>query len=101
MLFYNGHCPPCQNLSQLVVRLSFGTIRRVPLQAAEAAEFYSRYPRYAGQILLIDGTRIAAGLRVFAALPRTVLAQWMQMLSGCRRRRDAAAGRPTGLRKVP
>jgi predicted DCC family thiol-disulfide oxidoreductase YuxK len=99
-LFYNGRCPSCQKLSRLAVRLSLDTIRRVPLDAAEAAQFYSRYPRYAGQILLIDGARITAGLRVFGALPRTVLSHWLRNIPAFRRRDRASAGLRNGLRKA-
>jgi predicted DCC family thiol-disulfide oxidoreductase YuxK len=76
-LFFDGHCPPCQWMSRLAVRLSLGTIRRVPLESAAAQRLYDRYPQARGQLVLLYRDHMYFGRPVFAALPPVVLGHWL------------------------
>ena len=79
-LFFNGHCPPCRWMSRLAVRLSLGSIRRVPLESADAQTLYEAYPQARGQIVLLYRQYMSFGRPVFAALPLVVLAHWFNVL---------------------
>lgn len=72
-LFYKDSCPPCRWMSKLAVVLSCGTIRRIAISSIEARALYAIYPQHAGQLLLIEGSRLTAGRLVFAAVPATIV----------------------------
>lgn len=94
LLFFKRQCPPCVVLSRLAVVLSLGAVRRVPLDAAQARDFYAQHPALEGMPVLVHGGRVAAGPAVFLALPRVVAARaWQRLraLGGARDRRG-----PTG-----
>lgn len=73
-LFYKGTCGPCRWMSLLAVLFSLGLIRRNPIDSAEAKALYARYPEHEGQLVLLEANRVTFGRRVFAAVPRVVLA---------------------------
>ena len=79
-LFFDGHCPPCRWMSRLAVRLSLGSIRRVPLDSADARALYEAYPHARGQIVLLYRHHMSFGRPVFAALPLVVLTHWFGTL---------------------
>jgi len=75
-LFYKESCPPCRSLARIVVAASLGTIRRVALGSAEAAELHRSRPEWAGQLLLADSQRdrFWLGAQVFRAVPLAIAA---------------------------
>jgi len=79
-LAYDASCPPCRTLSRLAVALSLHTIRRVALDAPEAAALRARHPAWRGELLLTDGARAWIGPAVFAAVPRAILAALLRRL---------------------
>ncbi len=72
-LYFKRQCMPCRRLARLVAALSLGTVARVPMDAPEAQAFYLQHPALEGMPVLLDGARVAAGAKIFAALPATVL----------------------------
>ena len=79
-LFFDGHCPPCRWMSRLAVRLSLGSIMRVPLESSATQQLYDAHPQARGQIVLLYRRQMSYGRRVFATLPRIVLSHWLTVL---------------------
>jgi hypothetical protein len=73
ILIYKPTCPPCQWMSRLVCALSFGVVRRVPVEGVEAQALYDRYPDHRGELVLQDGGDAWFQRRVFLAIPLVVL----------------------------
>jgi predicted DCC family thiol-disulfide oxidoreductase YuxK len=80
-VFFDGHCPPCIWMSRAAVRLSLGSIVRVPLQSDAARRFYDRYPQERGQIVLLYRDHMSFGRPVFASLPRVVVTHWLHVVA--------------------
>jgi hypothetical protein len=78
-LFYKNTCGPCGWMSRLAVVLSLGVIRRQPIDSAAAKALYARYPEHDGQLVLADGDRVTFGRRVFAEVPRVIVAAPFQL----------------------
>jgi len=88
-LFFKRQCPPCAFVSRLAVVLSLGVIRRVPLDSAQARDFYAQYPALEGMPVLVHGARVVAGPAVFLAIPRVVAVRWWQRLRALGGHRDS------------
>ena len=77
ILLYAGACPKCRFLSRLIVILALGSVRRVPLDRAEAENFYRVEHRDArGKPALVEGEKMTFGWRVVVALPRVLVRSW-------------------------
>lgn len=72
-LYYKDTCPPCRFLSNLVVILSAGTIKRVPISGNEAKEMYRLYPEHEGQLALLMHQKYTFGKYVFLKVPLCIL----------------------------
>ena len=83
-LFFKSTCPPCRGFSRLAVLFSFGLIRRVPINSAEAKMLYRKYPAHEGQLVLIENQRITFGLKVFLAVPRVIASTPLYLLTSLR-----------------
>jgi predicted DCC family thiol-disulfide oxidoreductase YuxK len=82
VLLYAGRCPKCRFLSALLVKLSLGSMRRVPLERDEARQFYRvEHPEAQGLPALSEGERFTFGWRVFFAVPRLILQTWWGALT--------------------
>jgi len=88
ILLYAGACPKCQFLSSVIVKLSLGAIRRVPMEREEADRFYVEHREARGYPALVEGERFTYGLGVLRSVPRLILQTWWRALT---RRRSAEA----------
>ena len=75
-LLYSNRCPKCRFLSAVLVRMSIGMLRRVPIEGSGSAAFYDQHPEGRGYPALIDEERITTGPAVFMAVPLFVLRAW-------------------------
>lgn len=71
-LFYKHSCLPCRRLSALALCLSFGMLRRVAIDAAEAEILYQQHPEWRGQLMLTYRQQVWLGARVLPVVPLVV-----------------------------
>jgi hypothetical protein len=84
VLLYAGACPKCRFLSALLVWLSLGSLRRVPLDRPDAEQFYDRDHREArGRPAIVEDRRIIYGWRLILALPRLIARSWWERFLAC------------------
>lgn len=82
VLLYAGACPKCRFLSALLVKLSLGAMRRLPMEREEARRFYFvEHPEAKGLPALAEGDRFTYGWRVVLAVPRLILRTWWTALT--------------------
>lgn|GEM_PF-1463513 len=95
VLLYRASCRRCRLLSGLSVVLSFGALRRVPLEGAEAQRLYECYPATRGKLALIERERCWSGARVPSAAAGVAIRCWVGRLGGlCRVLRRAGQDFP-------
>ncbi len=82
VLLYRASCRRCRLLSRLSVALSFGALRRVPLDSEEAQRLYESYPATRGKLALIEGARCRTGARVIPAGLRLACVGLIRRLGG-------------------
>lgn len=89
-LLYAGACPRCQWISKVLVTLSLGSMTRIPLDRAEADDFYRKRPEARGRPALVEGDRMTYGWQVLLSVPRLLVRIWWNRLAGRSRRADRA-----------
>jgi hypothetical protein len=69
-LLYRATCPKCRLLSGMIVALSCGWVRRVPVVAPEAMQLYARFGQPAGRLALLyhGDFRTGREIWIFAVL---------------------------------
>ncbi len=77
-LLFKSTCPPCRRISNLVVLISLGTIRRVPLDSSEARKVYALFPEHEGEPVLINEQQAIFGWQIFIALPVMIMRVWLR-----------------------
>lgn len=60
-LLYRSRCAKCRLLSALVVFASFGLVRRIPLESAEARRLAAQWGIERGKLALLVGHRLLLG----------------------------------------
>ena len=79
VLIFRSRCRPCRRLSRIARILSFGTVAVVADASAEAQRFWSDRPEVRNQLTLINGSRVTAGIAVFAHIPIATLRCLLQL----------------------
>lgn len=91
LLLYAGSCPKCRFLSWLVVALSLGVVRRVPLERPEWKRFYEvDHPEARGYPVLFRRGRPVLGARVFWMVPVVLIETWVGLVAAALRGRGVA-----------
>jgi predicted DCC family thiol-disulfide oxidoreductase YuxK len=80
VLLYAGACPKCRAVSRILIALSLGTMRRVPMEREEAHAFYDARPEARGRPALVAGEELTYGWPVVLAVPRLLARVWMQRI---------------------
>lgn len=80
ILLYAGACPKCRWMSFVIEKLALGALTRVPLERAEAFDFYREHPEAHGRPVLLDEGRLTFGWRVLHSVPRLILTVWWRRL---------------------
>lgn len=68
VLLYRATCPRCRFLSRLLVGLSLGTLRRIPVDSDEARELYDLHGQERGKLAVLHRGRFTTGGRIVPAL---------------------------------
>ena len=68
ILLYRATCTKCRALSLVVVSLSLGSVRRVPLSSPEASTLYEAHSMRPGKFALVGHRRMFTGWRAFPGL---------------------------------
>lgn len=75
ILLYRGTCAKCRLISRLVVGLSLGLVRRVPVLSPEARDLYDAYFIKSGKLALVGKGRMFTDARaVLEIVPMVLLA---------------------------
>lgn len=93
-LLYAGECPKCRWISKMLVTLALGSMIRVPLDRAEAEQFYQEHPEARGRPALVEDGRMTYGWQVLYSIPRLLVRVWWQRLSRCLSRADRSNSGP-------
>jgi hypothetical protein len=68
ILLYRATCAKCRVLSLMLVWLSLGWVRRLPLMSPEAAALYEAHSLQRGKLAVIGYGRIFTGWRAFPGI---------------------------------
>jgi hypothetical protein len=87
VILYRARCPRCRFLSRLLVAISLGMLRRIPVDSAAAHEIYDRYGIERGKLALLYRQRLRTGrfivLSLWLALVDSGLNRVFQGLMSC------------------
>jgi hypothetical protein len=95
-LLYRSTCPKCRLLSGMIVALSCGWVRRVPVDAPEALQLYARFRQPSGRLALLYHGDFRTGreiwifavLALFEGVPGLAGRWFVAGLARCRRGAD-------------
>ncbi len=91
-LLYRATCPKCRLLSAMIVSLSCGWVRRVPVDSPEAVRLYARFGQPPDRLALLyrDGFRTGWTISIF-----TLTALLEGVVAACGRWLGAGRGSAT------
>jgi hypothetical protein len=90
ILLYRATCAKCRGISQVIVWLSLGWVRRIPLSSPEAVSLYGKYGVRPGKLALAGCERMFSGWRTVPAL---LVIPFLLILSTLRRQVGPNTGR--------
>ena len=93
-LLYAGECPKCRWISKMLIMLALGSMTRIPLDRAEAEQFYQDRPEARGRPALVEDGRMTYGWQVLYSVPRLLVRIWWQRLLQLLSRTNRSNSRP-------